>query len=126
MVAWHKTPTTADIQKGVELAIDEVIKKTDILPGQVQSLRIGTTVCWLIFPLEPKYVYSLANQFSNSLMLFWSTMPVNWIKSLSSDCVEITPKALLHLVHIFTSYKSSLEVFQLLTNNCAMASRLLP
>ncbi|ORY06158.1 hypothetical protein BCR34DRAFT_490386 [Clohesyomyces aquaticus] len=41
--AWHKTPTTADIQTGVEHAIYEVIKKAAVPPTSVRSLKIGTT-----------------------------------------------------------------------------------
>jgi N-methylhydantoinase A/oxoprolinase/acetone carboxylase beta subunit len=44
VLAWHKTPTTSDIQKGVELAIEAVIKKAAIPSTQVASVKIGTTV----------------------------------------------------------------------------------
>ncbi|TAQ83538.1 hypothetical protein B7494_g8138 [Chlorociboria aeruginascens] len=43
VLAWHKTPTTSDIQAGVEQAIYEVMKKADISSGQVESVKIGTT-----------------------------------------------------------------------------------
>ncbi|KAF2178037.1 hypothetical protein K469DRAFT_600897 [Zopfia rhizophila CBS 207.26] len=43
VLAWHKTPTTSDIQAGVELAIQEVIKKGDVHPGGIKSVKIGTT-----------------------------------------------------------------------------------
>jgi N-methylhydantoinase A/oxoprolinase/acetone carboxylase beta subunit len=49
VIAWHKTPTTPDIQNGVELAIEAVVKKAGILPGQIDSVKIGTTVS--AFPL---------------------------------------------------------------------------
>jgi N-methylhydantoinase A/oxoprolinase/acetone carboxylase beta subunit len=51
VVAWHKTPTTDDIQAGVECAIEEVLKKAGIPPnGHVDSVKIGTTVsaCFII------------------------------------------------------------------------------
>lgn len=44
VLAWHKTPTTADIQQGVEVAIEEVIRKADIQKHHVGSVKIGTTV----------------------------------------------------------------------------------
>lgn len=44
VVAWHKTPTTSDIQAGVELAIQEVVRKGHIPSGQIGSVKIGTTV----------------------------------------------------------------------------------
>ncbi|TVY68923.1 putative D-/L-hydantoinase subunit A, partial [Lachnellula suecica] len=43
VLAWHKTPTTSDIQEGVERAIEEVVKKADIAPKHVESVKIGTT-----------------------------------------------------------------------------------
>lgn len=43
-MAWHKTPTTSDIQAGVELAIQEVVRKGKIAPAQIESVKIGTTV----------------------------------------------------------------------------------
>ncbi|RDL40560.1 uncharacterized protein BP5553_00539 [Venustampulla echinocandica] len=44
VLACHKTPTTADIQEGVEHAIEEVVRKADIAPGcRVDSVKIGTT-----------------------------------------------------------------------------------
>ncbi|KAK3935212.1 hypothetical protein QBC46DRAFT_423423 [Diplogelasinospora grovesii] len=43
VVAWHKTRTTADIQKGVESVIEEVVRKANIPSNRVSSLRIGTT-----------------------------------------------------------------------------------
>ena len=44
VLAWHKTPTTLDIQDGVEKAIEEVVKKAEIPAGHVDSVKIGTTV----------------------------------------------------------------------------------
>jgi N-acetylglucosamine kinase-like BadF-type ATPase len=44
VLAWHKTPTTIDIQSGVERAIEEVVKKADIRSSRVDSVKIGTTV----------------------------------------------------------------------------------
>jgi N-methylhydantoinase A/oxoprolinase/acetone carboxylase beta subunit len=44
VLAWHKTPTTSDIQEGVERAIEQVVKKADIPPGHVDSVKIGKTV----------------------------------------------------------------------------------
>ncbi|TVY30036.1 putative D-/L-hydantoinase subunit A [Lachnellula hyalina] len=43
VLAWHKTPTTSDIQDGVEKAIEEVVKKAGISPHHVGSVKIGTT-----------------------------------------------------------------------------------
>ncbi|TVY51163.1 putative D-/L-hydantoinase subunit A [Lachnellula cervina] len=43
VLAWHKTPTTSDIQDGVEKAIEEVVKKAKISPCHVGSVKIGTT-----------------------------------------------------------------------------------
>ncbi|TVY45805.1 putative D-/L-hydantoinase subunit A [Lachnellula occidentalis] len=43
VLAWHKTPTTSDIQDGVERAIQEVVKKAEISPRHVGSVKIGTT-----------------------------------------------------------------------------------
>ena len=44
VLAWHKTPTTTDIQSGVERAIEEVVKKAAIPSNHVDSVKIGTTV----------------------------------------------------------------------------------
>ena len=44
VLAWHKTPTTPDIQSGVERAIEEVVKKARIPSTRVDSVKIGTTV----------------------------------------------------------------------------------
>jgi len=44
VLAWHKTPTTPDIQSGVEGAIEEVVKKAKTPPSSVSSIKIGTTV----------------------------------------------------------------------------------
>jgi len=44
VIAWHKTPTTSDIQKGVEQAIEAVVEKAAIPSNQVASVKIGTTV----------------------------------------------------------------------------------
>jgi N-methylhydantoinase A/oxoprolinase/acetone carboxylase beta subunit len=43
VLAWHKTPTTSDIQKGVELAIKAVIENAKIPSDSVASVKIGTT-----------------------------------------------------------------------------------
>ncbi|KAL3420969.1 hydantoinase [Phlyctema vagabunda] len=43
VVAWHKTPTTPDIQAGVEEAIQAVMKKADLPATSVNSVKIGTT-----------------------------------------------------------------------------------
>ncbi|PMD24057.1 hypothetical protein NA56DRAFT_567411 [Hyaloscypha hepaticicola] len=43
VLAWHKTPTTSDIQLGVEAAIAAVVQKAAILPSHVDSIRVGTT-----------------------------------------------------------------------------------
>jgi N-methylhydantoinase A/oxoprolinase/acetone carboxylase beta subunit len=56
VLAWHKTPTTTDIQTGVERAIEEVVKKAAIPSDHVDSVKIGTTVrtsfhCCRIFDL---------------------------------------------------------------------------
>jgi N-methylhydantoinase A/oxoprolinase/acetone carboxylase beta subunit len=47
VLAWHKTPTTPDIQSGVETAIEAIMKKAEIMSGHVDSVKIGTTVCTL-------------------------------------------------------------------------------
>jgi N-methylhydantoinase A/oxoprolinase/acetone carboxylase beta subunit len=44
VLAWHKTPTTPDIQTGVENAIEAIVRKAEILLGHVDSVKIGTTV----------------------------------------------------------------------------------
>jgi len=44
VLAWHKTPTTPDIQTGVEAAIEAIVTKASISRGQVDSVKIGTTV----------------------------------------------------------------------------------
>ena len=44
VLAWHKTPTTPDIQGGVELAIEEVLQKAKLPGNRVESVKIGTTV----------------------------------------------------------------------------------
>jgi N-methylhydantoinase A/oxoprolinase/acetone carboxylase beta subunit len=50
-IAWHKTPTTPDIQAGIELAIEEVIRKGQVAPASIKSVKIGTTVSkWAIIP----------------------------------------------------------------------------
>ncbi|PQE32022.1 hypothetical protein CJF32_00001628 [Rutstroemia sp. NJR-2017a WRK4] len=43
VLAWHKTPTTSNIQDGVEEAIAAVIKKADIPRDNINSINIGTT-----------------------------------------------------------------------------------
>ncbi|XMA08178.1 hypothetical protein WAI453_000969 [Rhynchosporium graminicola] len=43
VLACHKTPTTPDIQKGVELAIEAVVREAGILADHVGSVKIGTT-----------------------------------------------------------------------------------
>ena len=52
VLAWHKTPTTSDIQDGVEKAIQEVVKKAEIPPGHVDSVKIGTTVRSLLHSMS--------------------------------------------------------------------------
>lgn len=49
VLAWHKTPTTPDIQSGVETAIEAIMTKAKIQSGHVDSVKIGTTVCFLSF-----------------------------------------------------------------------------
>jgi N-methylhydantoinase A/oxoprolinase/acetone carboxylase beta subunit len=49
VLAWHKTPTTSDIQEGVERAIEAVIKKAKISSDHVDSVKIGTTVGFICF-----------------------------------------------------------------------------
>lgn len=44
VLAWHKTPTTTDIQEGVELAIEAVVEQAEIRVGHVGAVKIGTTV----------------------------------------------------------------------------------
>jgi len=44
VLAWHKTPTTPDIQSGVETVIEAIMKKAEIPLGHVDSVKIGTTV----------------------------------------------------------------------------------
>jgi N-methylhydantoinase A/oxoprolinase/acetone carboxylase beta subunit len=44
VIGWHKTPTTSDIQEGVELAIEAVVKKAEIPANHVGAVKIGTTV----------------------------------------------------------------------------------
>lgn len=44
VLGWHKTPTTSDIQEGVELAIEAVVKKANIPAHHVAAVKIGTTV----------------------------------------------------------------------------------
>lgn len=44
VIAWHKTPTTVDIQSGIEIAIDAVVKKANVESGRVDAVKIGTTV----------------------------------------------------------------------------------
>jgi hypothetical protein len=56
VLAWHKTPTTPDIQAGVELAIEAVMKKAELGTHQVESVKIGTTVRASYSLLEPKLV----------------------------------------------------------------------
>ncbi|KAH7360490.1 hypothetical protein BKA65DRAFT_493249 [Rhexocercosporidium sp. MPI-PUGE-AT-0058] len=43
VLACHKTPTTPDIQEGVERAIAAVVQKADIPSDHVASVKIGTT-----------------------------------------------------------------------------------
>ncbi|KAL2074474.1 hypothetical protein VTL71DRAFT_8252 [Oculimacula yallundae] len=43
VLAYHKTPTTPDIQQGVELAIAAVVRKAGIPDDHVGSVKIGTT-----------------------------------------------------------------------------------
>lgn len=44
VIAWHKTPTTKDIQSGIETAIDAVVEKAKLETGRVDAVKIGTTV----------------------------------------------------------------------------------
>jgi len=44
VLAWHKTPTTPDIQSGVETAIEAIVSKANISRGHVDCVKIGTTV----------------------------------------------------------------------------------
>jgi activator of 2-hydroxyglutaryl-CoA dehydratase len=48
VLGWHKTPTTTDIQEGVELAIEAVVKKSGIPVNHVRAVKIGTTVSHLM------------------------------------------------------------------------------
>ncbi|KAG4420786.1 hypothetical protein IFR04_006066 [Cadophora malorum] len=43
VLAWYKTPTTTDIQEGVERAIAAVVQKANIPSNHVGSVKIGTT-----------------------------------------------------------------------------------
>ncbi|KUJ20906.1 uncharacterized protein LY89DRAFT_694593 [Mollisia scopiformis] len=43
VLAWHKTPTTTDIQEGVEQAIEAVVAKAKLPSNRVDSVKIGTT-----------------------------------------------------------------------------------
>ncbi|KAA8567506.1 hypothetical protein EYC84_007982 [Monilinia fructicola] len=43
ILAWHKTPTTPDIQDGVEQAITAVIKSAQISKDSIDFIKIGTT-----------------------------------------------------------------------------------
>lgn len=43
VVAWVKSPTTADVSSGVAAAIGEVLRKAGLAPGAVSSVMIGTT-----------------------------------------------------------------------------------
>ncbi|KAI9738151.1 MAG: hypothetical protein M1818_005580 [Claussenomyces sp. TS43310] len=43
VIEWYKTPTTPDIQTGVEQAIQEVLRKAGIPSYDVDSVKIGTT-----------------------------------------------------------------------------------
>jgi activator of 2-hydroxyglutaryl-CoA dehydratase len=58
VLGWHKTPTTSDIQEGVELAIEAVVKKAEIPASHVGAVKIGTTV----------------SQFMNSQICFWPSI----------------------------------------------------
>lgn len=51
VLAWHKTPTTGDIQEGVERAIEAVVYKAGIPSNNVDSVKIGTTVRILLVKL---------------------------------------------------------------------------
>ncbi|RAL68786.1 hypothetical protein DID88_007477 [Monilinia fructigena] len=44
ILAWHKTPTTPDIQDGVEQAITAVIKSAQIPKDSIDFIKIGTTL----------------------------------------------------------------------------------
>lgn len=43
VLAWHKTPTTSDIQAGVENAVHSVVRKASIPPTSIGAVKIGTT-----------------------------------------------------------------------------------
>jgi len=49
VLAWHKTPTTYDVQSGVEQAIEGVMKRAEIPSSHVESVKIGTT--WISLQL---------------------------------------------------------------------------
>lgn len=44
VLTWYKSPTTTDIQSGVEDVINAVINKAGIAAHSVASVKIGTTV----------------------------------------------------------------------------------
>jgi N-methylhydantoinase A/oxoprolinase/acetone carboxylase beta subunit len=44
VLAWHKTPSTTDIQTSVEEAISEVISRSNVDTTELGSVKIGTTV----------------------------------------------------------------------------------
>ena len=58
VLAWHKTPTTSNIQDGVEEAIAAVIKKADIPRDNINSINIGTTVG---FPMSSIVSFRISN-----------------------------------------------------------------
>jgi hypothetical protein len=43
ILAWHKSPTTADIRSGVSMVIQEALRKACISSDQISAVKIGTT-----------------------------------------------------------------------------------
>ena len=63
MVAFHKTPTTPDIQEGVETAIEAVVKEAKLPSGHVDSVKIGTTVRLEVLFAGFRYLLELPSVF---------------------------------------------------------------
>ena len=66
MVAFHKTPTTPDIQEGVETAIEAVVKEAKLPSGHVDSVKIGTTVRFEVLFVGFHYLFGASKRISKT------------------------------------------------------------
>jgi N-methylhydantoinase A/oxoprolinase/acetone carboxylase beta subunit len=66
VVVFHKTPTTPDIQEGVETAIESVVKQANLPFGHVDSVKIGTTVRFEVLFVGFHYLFGASKRISTT------------------------------------------------------------